>query len=285
MSELLDIPALMELCGKATPGPWRATLCGEAGVYTGLEVKSHGCIKYKARVLAPGADESDLDDLREEIDEGTIDPAHLSESERALLQLEDNLIFSAAARTALPLALERIASLERELAELRARPSVQVKTLQEIRVAAAVIEHNGMVRIFRRGGNDSYTGKWEFPGGKANPGEELREALLRELKEELAVDSVIGRTLDHYRYQYQKRGPIDLTFFEVRLIGEPTLLEHTAEAWVHPSELPAYDLMNADMQFVATRYALTAQVKALEADRAADYPNVARDSYIVSKNG
>jgi 8-oxo-dGTP diphosphatase len=136
---------------------------------------------------------------------------------------------------------------------------------KEIRVAAAVIEQDGLVRIFRRGGNDSYTGKWEFPGGKANYGESLQDALKRELHEELAVDSEVGEKLDHYWYRYPDRSPISLTFFAVKLLTAPEFLEHTESAWVRPEQLPQYDLMNGDMQFVATRYQQREQIERLKA--------------------
>lgn len=129
--ELKDAEGLLELCDQATEGPWEATLCGEAGVYVGLTVKSPGHIKYKARVLAPGADESDLDDLRDEIDDGETDPANLNAGERALLQLEDNLKFAAAARTALPAAIKYALALESELARLRADKERQLEILRK----------------------------------------------------------------------------------------------------------------------------------------------------------
>lgn len=152
--------------------------------------------------------------------------------------------FAIAARTVLPQLIAENERLERELAEAK----------KEIRVAAAVIEQDGLVRIFRRGGNDSYTGKWEFPGGKLEPGETPEEALRRELQEEFAVDSEIGPALDHYWYKYPKRQPISLTFFAAKLLAAPEFIEHTESAWVRPDQLSGYDLMNADMVFVAIRY-------------------------------
>lgn len=157
-----------------------------------------------------------------------------------------------------------------EITRLTARvQELETSRKPAIRVAAAVIEDQGLVRIFKRGGSDSYTGKWEFPGGKANPEESLRDALRRELREELAVDSEIGEELDHYWYRYPNREPISLTFFAVKLLQSPELLEHTESAWVKPRQLVEYDLMNGDIQFVATRYVLAAERDRLKAELAA----------------
>jgi len=145
----------------------------------------------------------------------------------------------------------------------------QREPVKFVRVAAAVIEQEGLVRIFRRGGNDSYTGKWEFPGGKLEDDETPEEALRRELCEEFAVDSEIGPMLDHYWYKYPKREPISLTFFAAKLLGVPEFIEHTESAWVQPAQLTSYDLMNADMVFVATRYVQQAHIDRLSAENAA----------------
>jgi len=83
----------------------------------------------------------------------------------------------------------------------------------------------------------------------------------------LAVDSEIGVELDHYWYKYSNREPISLTFFSVKLLQSPEFLEHTESAWVKPADLTSYDLMNGDMQFVATRYALTTEHDRLTQER------------------
>ncbi len=92
------LKADLELEEKATPAPWEATLSGDAGVYIGLTVVSPACIKFKARVLRPGEDESDMDDLQEDIEAGDTDEQDLTASDRALLQLKENLELAATAR-------------------------------------------------------------------------------------------------------------------------------------------------------------------------------------------
>ena len=59
-------------------------------------------------------------------------------------------------------------------------------------VVAAVIERDGQILIGQRKARGRHGLKWEFPGGKVEPGEEPRAALARELREELAIEAVIG---------------------------------------------------------------------------------------------
>ena len=58
--------------------------------------------------------------------------------------------------------------------------------------------------------------KWEFPGGKIEPGEGAEDALARELDEELGISAVIGRRVARVRHKYRNGGAIDLQFFVVR---------------------------------------------------------------------
>ena len=61
-----------------------------------------------------------------------------------------------------------------------------------IRVVAAIIEQEGRVLICQRPAGKAFVGKWEFPGGKMRPSETPRQALERELREELGVSARIG---------------------------------------------------------------------------------------------
>ena len=69
-------------------------------------------------------------------------------------------------------------------------------------VVAAVIERNQKILIGQRRRNGNHPLKWEFPGGKVEPGEDPKDALERELKEELAIEATIGEELDRYDVQY-----------------------------------------------------------------------------------
>ena len=87
-------------------------------------------------------------------------------------------------------------------------------------VTAAVIERDGCVLLTRRLEGTHLEGYWEFPGGKCDAGEALHSCLRRELHEELAADSVVGRELLSTTHAYPDR-TVTIHFFAVTLLGEP----------------------------------------------------------------
>lgn len=118
-------------------------------------------------------------------------------------------------------------------------------------VVAGLIERDGQVLICQRQAGDSHEFKWEFPGGKVERGEHPRDALARELKEELGIDAVIGPELVRYEFRYAKRLPILLIFFRVRsFTGDPASLEFTQIRWEPRQNLASYDFLDGDTDFV-----------------------------------
>jgi len=118
-------------------------------------------------------------------------------------------------------------------------------------VVAAVIERDGHILIGQRPEGKAHPLKWEFPGGKVEPHETPPDALARELAEELDIRPVIGPEITRYQYQYPGRPPILLIFFKVdRFTGEPRNLVFERTAWVVPSDLPSYDFLDGDVEFV-----------------------------------
>jgi 8-oxo-dGTP diphosphatase len=117
-------------------------------------------------------------------------------------------------------------------------------------VVAAVIEREQRILICqRRGGRHAY--KWEFPGGKIEPGEDSRSALVRELREELAIEAVIGALLHTETVRYSSGPVIHLEFFHVTDIsGEPVNLEFEQIVWERRGNLPRYDFLEGDIEFV-----------------------------------
>jgi 8-oxo-dGTP diphosphatase len=88
--------------------------------------------------------------------------------------------------------------------------------------------------------------KWEFPGGKVEPGESPEAALIRELREELDIDVEILRPLTPVIWDYG-RGPIRLIPFICRIMnGEPEALDHAEVRWVAPGSLHELDWAEAD---------------------------------------
>lgn len=101
-----------------------------------------------------------------------------------------------------------------------------------IEVAAAVLlRADGAFLLARRPAGKVYAGYWEFPGGKVEPGEDVRAALRRELREELGIE-VVRATPWITRVFTYPHGTVRLSFFRVPAWeGEPTALEHEAIAW------------------------------------------------------
>ena len=118
-------------------------------------------------------------------------------------------------------------------------------------VVAAIIERDGRILICQRRRSDSHPLKWEFPGGKVEPGESPAAALQRELEEELAIQARIGREIERLTHQYEGRAPFELIFFDVREFqGEPENRVFELILWERPGRLPEYDFLEADAGFV-----------------------------------
>ncbi|MCM2266471.1 MAG: (deoxy)nucleoside triphosphate pyrophosphohydrolase [Elusimicrobiales bacterium] len=114
-------------------------------------------------------------------------------------------------------------------------------------VTAAVIEKDGKILIAQRKAGDALAGKWEFPGGKMEPGETPQACLWRELLEEFGVDTEIGEFICASRFEY-KHLPIELLVYRVRhLSGEFKLNDHARIEWVAPADLKNFDLSSADI--------------------------------------
>lgn len=122
---------------------------------------------------------------------------------------------------------------------------------QVIQVVAAVIERGGRILIGQRKPGGRHALKWEFPGGKVEAGEELPAALARELREELGIEATIGVEIERYDHRYTPERLIRLVFFHVtEFTGEPRNLEFADIAWVRREDLPAYDFLEGDVEFV-----------------------------------
>ena len=122
---------------------------------------------------------------------------------------------------------------------------------QIVEVVAAVIERDGLILIGQRKARGRHALKWEFPGGKVEPAEELRAALARELREELGIDARIGDEIERYDFLYTPQRVTRLIFFRVTdFSGDVRNLEFADLAWVRPERLPDYDFLAGDVDFV-----------------------------------
>jgi len=120
-----------------------------------------------------------------------------------------------------------------------------------VAVVAGVVTYGGKILIGQRKRNDWHGLKWEFPGGKIEPGESPEHALARELREELGIDAAIGGMLQRYQFSYNERPPVELLFYSVtQFTVVPVNYEFEQILWAEPQRLPDYDFLDGDKDFI-----------------------------------
>ncbi len=124
-----------------------------------------------------------------------------------------------------------------------------VEPTKRIHVAAAIIQKDNKIFATQRGYGD-FKGGWEFPGGKVEAGETARQALVREIKEELDTLVEVGELVDTVEYDY----PSFHLFMECFLCtvkeGNLVLKEHTAARWLAREELDSVAWLPADIELI-----------------------------------
>ena len=123
-----------------------------------------------------------------------------------------------------------------------------------VRVVAAVIKaenENGESIIFatQRGYGD-FKGGWEFPGGKIEEGETPGEALVREIREELETEIVVGELIDTIEYDYPTFHLSMDCFWAEIVSGDLVLTEHAAAKWLTKDELDSVEWLPADVTLI-----------------------------------
>lgn len=118
-------------------------------------------------------------------------------------------------------------------------------------VTAAIVVHEGRVLIARRRPDVPYPLLWEFPGGKVEPGEDPRDAIVRELKEELDMDAAVEGIYDAVYHRYPQRTVLLLAYCCRWTGGELKDLEVTEHLWVEPRKLADFEFLPADVALVA----------------------------------
>jgi len=137
-------------------------------------------------------------------------------------------------------------------------PEIMAKSVKQHRakqvVAGLIVkDENGgrQILICQRTQHQSMPLKWEFPGGKIETGEQPRDALKRELEEELGIDATIGEEVARIRHQYESGSAVELRFFLVpTFAGEIENRIFKQIVWAAPRELPNYDFLEADIGLV-----------------------------------
>jgi 8-oxo-dGTP diphosphatase len=119
--------------------------------------------------------------------------------------------------------------------------------------AAALIDADGRVLLARRPAGKAMAGLWEFPGGKLNEGETPEDALVRELREELGIETKVACMAPFaFASHSSPDSHLLMPLFALRKWnGVPRAIEHEAIAWARPATFSDYDLAPADMPLAA----------------------------------
>jgi len=120
-----------------------------------------------------------------------------------------------------------------------------------VQVVAAIVERQGRILIGQRQPSQSHPLKWEFPGGKVEPGETPEQALKRELSEELGLEVVACEEITRYVYKYPGKNSIELIFFRVtESNSEPRNRIFREMRWERREALKHFDFVEGDTQFI-----------------------------------
>lgn len=120
-----------------------------------------------------------------------------------------------------------------------------------ITVAAGILVQDGRILICQRKRTGAFPLRWEFPGGKVEAGEDGRACLTRELHEELAIEAEIGQEIGSLQYTYPNGFEVSLIFFQVGAYqGDLTNCAFEQIVWVEPSQITAFDFLEADRDLV-----------------------------------
>jgi mutator protein MutT len=116
-------------------------------------------------------------------------------------------------------------------------------------VVAAIIEQQGRFLLTQRQAGTHLEHHWEFPGGKLEAGETHHEALVRELNEELGVNTTVGELALSTIHAYPER-TVALHFYRCAMDGEPRAMLGQAMRWVPRGELESLQLPPADAELI-----------------------------------
>ncbi len=120
--------------------------------------------------------------------------------------------------------------------------------MKTILVTAAVIIEDDLLLMAQRPDGDE-AGKWEFPGGKVEPGEDPRACLRRELREELGIDTEVGQVLEVVSVPQVDRHLVLLYFCCAIREGKPEPLQCRQVKWIQRKEVERLEKPPADRIF------------------------------------
>ena len=124
-----------------------------------------------------------------------------------------------------------------------------LKNMKQIKVVAAIIQKENKILATKRGYGE-FINMWEFPGGKIEPGETKKQALVREIKEELNIEINVDKFALDIEYQYPNFYLFMSCFMCSIKEGSIELLEHNDGKWITKEELNTLNWLPADIDAV-----------------------------------
>lgn len=121
--------------------------------------------------------------------------------------------------------------------------------MKEIKVVAAIIKNEDKILATKRGYGE-FINMWEFPGGKIESGETKKQALVREIKEELNIEINVDKFAIDIEYQYPNFYLFMSCFMCSIKEGSIELLEHNDGKWITKEELNTLNWLPADIDAV-----------------------------------
>jgi 8-oxo-dGTP diphosphatase len=119
------------------------------------------------------------------------------------------------------------------------------------RIGVAVIwNQSGQILIDKRKAGGTMGGLWEFPGGKIEPGETVAECIVREIREELAIEIAVGEQLISIEHTYPTFQLTLIVHHCQHISGVPQPIESDEIRWVNISDLPSYQFPAANLAII-----------------------------------
>ena len=132
------------------------------------------------------------------------------------------------------------------------KPIMNETGANHIDVVAGLIFRDGRLLVCQRHETSAFPLKWEFPGGKVEPGERSEDALRRELKEELEIEIYVPVEVFSHRHLYPGASEVSLKFFRVtRFEGKVRNRVFQQIRWLKVEELPSLDFLEGDLPLIA----------------------------------
>ena len=119
------------------------------------------------------------------------------------------------------------------------------------RVAVGILKRDGKILVCQRKRGSRYELKWEFPGGKLEPGESVEDCLQRELREELSLSFVSIESIEIQHWHYDDGGKFEVAYCTVtEFAGQPQNHVFEQTRWVTPRELAALDHLEGNKDII-----------------------------------